>query len=159
MIRYPVLLSLLGLALLAAACGGGSTETPSPTDGATPTIQPTETPGALVSPTAATDETPSNEETPTTEGTSQSPTASPTLAGTPALNITDLDIAITSEQADCIYDSETSIADCADQGTYTIDPPLTGPYTACTLRIIQDQPVLLECAGEGNLPTVYYIIP
>lgn len=155
MIRYAVLIPILGLALVAAACGdGGSGPAPSP--------GPT---GEAASSTAAIDETPPteltqsvDEETPDTEAPPGT-TSSPTPAGTPALAPGNLQFDIASELADCAFDAETSVADCGDEGTFTIDPPLSGAYTACDLFVVEDQPVMLICSGEENVRPTYYSIP
>ena len=151
MIRCALLVSFLGLALLAAACGdggSGATRSPGPTGGGTPTIQPSETPGEGASPTAAIDQTPSTDETP-----------SPGPAGTPVLGPVGPEFDATNVLVDCALDAETSVADCGDQGTYAIDPPVTGEYTDCDLYMIQDQPVMLICRGDEQVQPAYYGIP
>ncbi len=161
MSRYLLaLLPLLGLALLAVACGdGGSgdpTATPQPSGGATATIELTETSGEQLSPTAADEEDGPNDQTPDADSTAPASTSTPALAGTPLASPVDLDVDIVTEQVECGFDPTSSVADCADRGTYTIDPPLLGGYTSCSLSIIQDQPALLICTGEGNVPPIYY---
>ena len=168
MVRYAILIPILGIALVAAACGDGDsgpTPSASPTGGATSTVQATDPPGEAPSPTAAIGETPSadvtppvDEETPDAEATPGA-TSSPTPAGTPALAPGNFEFDITSELADCAFDAETSVADCGDDGTFTIDPALSGAYTGCDLYKIQDQPVMLICGGDGQVQTVYYAIP
>jgi hypothetical protein len=159
MIRYAVLIPILGLALVAAACGdGGSGPAPSPS----PTGSPT---GEAASSTAAIDETPPTEVTPSVDGETpdieETPgtTSSPTPAGTPALAPGNLEFDIASELVDCVFDAETSFTDCGDEGTFTIDPPLSGAYTACDLYMLQDQPVMLICSGGENVQPTYYSIP
>ena len=147
MIRCAVLISLLGLALLAAACGdggSGATRSPDPTGGGTPTIQPSETPGEGASPTAAIDQTPS---------------PNPQPEGTQVLGPVEPEFDVATEVVNCVLDAETSVTDCGDQGTYAIDLPVTGEYTACDLYMIQDQPVMLICRGDEQVQPAYYGIP
>lgn len=162
MIRYAVLTPILGLALVAVACGdGGNGPAPSPSptgEAASPTAAIDETPPTEVTPPvdevtpSVDEETPDIEETPGT-------TSSPTPAGTPALVPGDLEFDIASELVDCIFDAETSLTDCGDEGTFTIDQPLSSAYTACDLYMIGNQPVMLICSGEGNIGPTYYSIP
>ena len=150
MIRCALLVSLLGLAFLAAACGDGGSgaRSPGPTGGGTPTIQPGETPGEGASPSAAIDQTPSTDETP-----------SPEPAGTPVLGSVGPEFDVATEVVNCVLDAETSVTDCGDQGTYAIDLPVTGEYTACDLYMVQDQPVMLLCRGDEQVQPAYYSIP
>lgn len=162
MIRYAALTLILGLALLAAACGGGDSgpaPSPSPTgEAASSTATIDETPPTEASPSvdevtpSAGEETPDIEETPGT-------TSSPTPVGTPAISSGNLQFDINSELVDCVFDAETSLTDCGDEGTFTIDQPLVGAYTECDLYMIGDQPVMLICSGEGNVGPAYFSIP
>jgi len=141
MIRCALLISLLGLALLAAACGDGGSGAPSPgsNGGGTPTVQPSETPGEGASPTTG--------------------TPSPEPAGTRVLGPVEPESDAGSVLVDCVLDAETSVADCGDQGTYAIDPPVTSEYTACSLYMIEDQAVMLICEGDEQVQPAYYGIP
>jgi len=142
MIRCALLVSFLGLALLAAACGdggSGATSSPGADDGGTPTVQPSETPGEAASPTVA--------------------TPSPKPAGTQVLGTVEPQFDPTSVLVDCALDAETSVADCGDQGTYAIDPTITAEYTSCELYMIQDQPVMLICKGDEQVPPAYFGLP
>ncbi len=155
MIRYAILTPILGLALVAAACGDGGS-------GPAPSTSPT---GEAASSTATIDETPPTEVTPSvdevTPDIEETPgaTSSPTPAGTPVLAPGDLEFDIASELVDCAFDAETSLTDCGEEGTFTIDQPLLGAYTACDLYMIGDQPVMLICSGEGNVGPAYFSIP
>ena len=155
MIRYAVLIPILGLALVAGACGDGDSglaPSPSPTgEAVSSTAAIGETPPTEVTPSVD-EETPDIEETPGT-------ISSPTPAGTPAVGPGEPGFDISTEIKDCVLDADTSVADCGDQGTFTIDPPLVGDYTACDVYVIQRQPVMLICTGGEQVQPVYYVIP
>ena len=143
------LFPILALGLLLASCnGGGSGDTPTPSDTRTPASQLSPAATGEFSPTPIEDRTPSAEE---------SPTATPIAVGTPSL--TPIASPAPTVEVECDLNPDGSGASCPGEGSYSIDPPLTPDYTDCSLSTIGGEPAVLICTGGDQTQTVYLPVP
>ncbi|HUF53361.1 MAG TPA: hypothetical protein VMR52_06280 [Dehalococcoidia bacterium] len=59
---------------------------------------------------------------------------------------------------DCQYSPNTAQIDCGDRGIYAPDPPPVGQDITCTLWLLADEPVLINCFGIGPPNSFWYDI-
>lgn len=153
----PVLAAVLAPALLILACAGdgGPATTANPSPGGTSTAQPSPTAIQQSSPTATIGQTP------TPEPATPTPTAQPESTPIPAIAPADLTQyqGQTINLEECLFDPRTSLATCPGRGTYAPEPPIIGEDISCSILIVEDRPIALQCRSQQPQQAITYAIP
>jgi hypothetical protein len=173
MLRTTLLALLLALLAFAAACGDddGGTATPTNTSGGE-SLTATEINGETASPesdskTPGSSESP-GETSPAATAPGDVPTPGPTApGGTPAVAPADESAFLAQfagqsfDQQDCAYNPASALTNCGANGLYSIDPPIVGQDTQCSILFFSNVPRVIQChtidAG-GNAVTRNYEI-
>ena len=161
---------IFALLVFAAACGGDDSGTSTPTHtGASESPTATESGGASASPgndgkTPGTDGSP-GATSPGATAPGEVPTPGPTApGGTPAVAPADESAFLAQFQGqpidsvNCAYNPSTALTNCGDHGLYSIDPPIVGQDTQCTLLIVNGTPRVVQCHTVDPLQTRNYEI-
>lgn len=171
----PRTLALFLIALLAlfAACGDDDGDTPTRTGSSTTdtaTEVETSDGGDTATSTESDDKTPGPDgspgaTTPAATAPGEVPTPGPTApGGTPAVAPADESTFLAQfagqsfEQVECAYNPSSALTNCGQNGLYSIDPPIVGQDTQCSLLLFNSLPRVIQCRTVDPAVTRNYEI-